>query len=91
MKLASGSGDLSELDPTSFFAQGQEYLDAGDLRDSLLKRLLIEEQSHPLAVDSYTEAFRSSQDALGKLVHDLSGFVGSAKLWVDEQLRRSRD
>ena len=28
MKLASGSGDLSELDQTSFFAQGQEYLDA---------------------------------------------------------------
>jgi Zn-dependent protease with chaperone function len=133
MKLASGSGDLGELDPTSFFAQGQEYLDAGDLRDSLLKLLLIEEQSHPFAVvraaelrrwvdsgdytrilagtyprrdedaaaslseaakqaaDSYTEAFRSSQDALGKLVHDLSGFVGSAKLWMDEQLRRSRE
>ncbi len=133
MKLACGSGDLSELDPTSFFAQGQEYLDAGDLRDSLLKLLLIEERSHPFAVvraaelrrwvdsgeytqilagtyprreddagasmseaakqaaDSYTEAFRSSQDALGKLVHDTAGFFGSAKLWVDEQLRRNRD
>jgi Zn-dependent protease with chaperone function len=133
MKLACGSGDLSELDQTSFFAQGQEYLDAGDLRDSLLKLLLIEEQSHPFAVvraaelrrwvdsgeytqilsgtyprreedasasvseaaqqaaDSYTEAFRSSQDALGKLVHDTAGFFGSAKLWMDEQLRRNRD
>ena len=133
MKLACGSGDLSELDQTSFFAQGQEYLDSSDLRDSVLKLLLIEEQSHPFAVlraaelrkwvdsgeytqilagtyprrdeddtakmseaakqaaDSYTEAFKSSQDALGKLVHDVAGFVGSAKLWIDEQLRRNRD
>ena len=115
MKLASGSGDLSELDQTSFFAQGQEYLDAGDLRDSVLKLLLVERRTHPYAVvraaelrrwvdsgeytailggdyprreddadasmsdaakkaaDSYTEVFRSSQDALGKLVHDLAG------------------
>ena len=50
MKLACGSGDLSELDQTSFFAQGQEYLDSSDLRDSVLKLLLIEEQSHPFAV-----------------------------------------
>jgi Zn-dependent protease with chaperone function len=133
MKLACGSGDLSELDQTSFFAQGQEYLDSVDLRDSVLKLLLIEEQSHPFAVvraaelrrwvdagdytqilggayprrdedagarmsdaakeaaDSYTDAFKSSQDALGKLVHDVAGFFGSAKLWLDEQLRRNRD
>ena len=50
MKLASGSGDLSELDQTSFFAQGQEYLDAGDLRDSVLKLLLVERRTHPYAV-----------------------------------------
>ena len=50
MKLASGSGDLSELDQTSFFAQGQEYLDAGDLRDSVLKLLLVERTTHPFAV-----------------------------------------
>ena len=43
------------------------------------------------AADSYTEAFRTSQDALGKLVHDVAGFFGSAKLWLDEQLRRNRD
>jgi Zn-dependent protease with chaperone function len=133
MKLACGSGDLSELDQTSFFAQGQEYLDSSDLRDSVLKLRLIEEQAHPFAVlraaelrrwvdsgeytqiltgtyprrdedagasmsdaakqaaDSYTEAFKSSQDALGKLVHDVAGFFGSAKLWLDEQLRRTRD
>ena len=50
MKLASGSGDLAELDQTSFFAQGQEYLDAGDLRDSVLKILLVERPTHPYAV-----------------------------------------
>jgi Zn-dependent protease with chaperone function len=49
MKLASG-GHLEHLDPTSFFAQGAEYAAAGDLRDSLLKLLLIEAQSHPFAV-----------------------------------------
>jgi peptidase M48-like protein len=133
MKLASGSGDLGELDPTSFFAQGQEYLDTSDVRDSLLKILLNERAAHPYAIvraaelrkwvdsgeytqilggtyprrdedaaasmseaakaaaDSYTEAFRTTQDALGKLVHDVAGFLGSAKLWLDEQLRRTRD
>jgi Zn-dependent protease with chaperone function len=49
MQLASG-GHLENLDPTSFFAQGQEYDDAGDLRDSVLKLLLVEAQSHPFAV-----------------------------------------
>jgi Zn-dependent protease with chaperone function len=130
MKLASGSGDLSELDQTSFFAQGQEYLDAADLRDSVLKLLLVERQTHPFAVvraaelrrwvdsgdytrilggdyprreedaaatvtgaareaaDSYSDSFRQSQDAVGGLVHDVAGFFGSAKLWLDEQLRR---
>ena len=43
------------------------------------------------AADSYTEAFKTSQDALGKLVHDVGGIFGSAKLWLDEQLRRNRD
>ena len=133
MKFASGSGDLSELDQTSFFAQGQEYLDQDDLRQSVLKLLLVERRSHPFAVvraaelrrwvdggdytrilagdyprrdedgaatltdaakqaaDSYSETFRSTQDAVGKLVHDAAGFFGSAKLWLDEQLRRNRD
>jgi hypothetical protein len=133
MKAASGSGDLSELDQTAFFAQGSEYLEADDIRDSVLKLLLVEGRTHPYAVvraaelhrwvdsgeytailagdyprreddgdaqiseaakdaaDSYSEAFRSSQDALGKLVHDLAGAAGSAKLWIDEQLRRNRD
>jgi Zn-dependent protease with chaperone function len=128
MKLASG-GDLDDLDATSFFAQGQEY-DESDLRDSVLKLLLIETATHPFAVvrasqlrrwvdsgeytrilggdyprrdtdddakiseaaaeaaRSYSEQFRQSQDAVGKLVHDAAGWVGSAKMWLDEKLRR---
>ena len=49
MKLASG-GHLDDLDPTSFFAQGAEYDATGDLRDSLVKLMLIEAQSHPFMV-----------------------------------------
>ncbi len=131
MQLASG-GHLEDLDPTSFFAQGAEY-DNADLRDSVLKLLLIENRSHPFAVvratelrkwvdsgeytqilagqyprrqdddqakvseaaaeaaRSYTDAFKQSQDALGKLVHDVAGVLGSVKLWLDEQLRRGQD
>ena len=131
MQLASG-GHLDDLDATSFFAQGAEYDDA-DLRDSVLKLLLIENRSHPFAVvratelrkwvdsgeytriltgeyprrqdddqakvsdaaaeaaRSYSDAFRQSQDALGKMVHDVAGVLGSVKLWLDEQLRRGQD
>jgi hypothetical protein len=49
MKLASG-GHLEHLDMTSFFAQGSEYDSSGDLRDSLLKMLLVERATHPFAV-----------------------------------------
>jgi len=49
MKLASG-GRLDDLDTTSFFAQGAEYDATGDLRDSVLKLLLIEARTHPFAV-----------------------------------------
>jgi Zn-dependent protease with chaperone function len=131
MKLASG-GHLEDLDATSFFAQGQEYDDA-DLRDSVLKLLLIENRTHPFAVvranelrrwvdsgeytrvlggdyprrdtdeqakvsdaaaeaaRSYTETFRQTQDAVGKLVHDAAGWLGSARMWLDEKLRRDDD
>jgi hypothetical protein len=126
MQLASG-GHVGDLDPTSFLAQGAEYVGAGDLRDSVLKLLLLESRTHPFAVvraaelrawvdsghytaalagdyprradddsatvsaaareaaQSYAEAFRSTQDALGRLVHDAAGWMGSAKLWWDER------
>ena len=40
------------------------------------------------AARSYSEAFQQSQDALGSLLHDVAGFAGSMKLWLDEKLRR---
>jgi len=130
MQLASG-GHVGDLDPTSFLAQGQEYVGAGDLRDSVLKLLLIENRTHPFAVvraaelrawvdagdyttvlggayprrtddgdatvseaakeaaRSYAEAFRQTQDTLGRLVHDAAGWMGSAKLWWDDRFGRS--
>jgi Zn-dependent protease with chaperone function len=57
MKSASG-GHLGDLDPTSFFAQGAEYDASGDLRDSLVKLMLIEVQSHPFAVVRASELRR---------------------------------
>ena len=132
MKMASG-GHLEDLDHTSFFGQGGEYDAAVDLRDSVLKLLLIERRSHPMTVSraselrrwvdsgeytsilageyptrdtddgakvseaaqeaarSYTEAFKDTQDTLGRLIHDTAGWVGSARLWFDEQWRRRGD
>jgi Zn-dependent protease with chaperone function len=129
MKLASG-GSIDDLDQTSFFAQGAEYAGSSDVRDSVLKLLLVERRSHPFAVSraaelrtwvdsgsytailagtyprrqeddsaqvseaaqaaarSYGDAFRESQDILGRLVHDVAGWLGTAKGWWDEQWRR---
>ena len=49
MKLASG-GHLDDLDTTSFFAQGTEYDESGDLRESILRLMLVERAAHPFAV-----------------------------------------
>jgi Zn-dependent protease with chaperone function len=129
MKM-SGGGHLENLDQTSFFEQGQEYDASTDLRDSVLKLLLIERRSHPMPVSraselrrwvesgaytavlagtyptrdgdadaklseaaqeaaaSYQQAFRDTQDTLGRLLHDTAGWLGSAKGWWDEQWRR---
>jgi Zn-dependent protease with chaperone function len=43
------------------------------------------------AATSYAEAFRETQDSLGRLVHDAAGWLGSAKVWLDEQWRRRDD
>jgi Zn-dependent protease with chaperone function len=61
MKLASG-GQLAELDTTTFLAQGTEYESAGDLRDSVLKLLLLEAQTHPMAVIRAHELRRWVED-----------------------------
>jgi Zn-dependent protease with chaperone function len=49
MKLASG-GHLEDLDTTSFFEQGSEYDESGDLRESMLRLMLVERATHPFAV-----------------------------------------
>jgi Zn-dependent protease with chaperone function len=129
MKVASG-GHLDDLDATSFFAQGNEYAETEDLRDSILKVLLVENQTHPFAVvraaelrrwtesgeytsilggtyprregdatakvsdaaqeaaASYSETFQRTQDALGNLLHDLAGWMGQARMWLDERFRQ---
>lgn len=61
MKLASG-GHLDELDITAFRAQGEEYLASPDVRDSLLKLLLLEARSHPFAVVRAAELQRWIDD-----------------------------
>lgn len=47
---SAGGGDLSQIDPTSFAEQGQEFDETGDLRDSILKLMLLETRTHPYAV-----------------------------------------
>ena len=49
MKLAGG-GRLDDLDVTAFAQQGDEYLSSPDVRDSVLKLLLLEGRSHPFTV-----------------------------------------
>jgi Zn-dependent protease with chaperone function len=57
MKLAGG-GDLSEVDTTAFLEQSTEYERAGDLRDSVLKLLLVAFRSHPMPVARAAEIRR---------------------------------
>ncbi len=129
MKLASG-GTLEELDVTSFLSQGAEYDEGGDVRESLIKLSLLQQQTHPFAVvratelrrwidsgaytailggayarrdgdddasvseaaqeaaASYALAFERTQDTLGRLVHDLAGWMGTASTWLNDRFRR---
>lgn len=57
MKLAGG-GQLDDLDIAAFRAQGEEYLSSPDVRDSVLKLLLLEARSHPFAVARAAELQR---------------------------------
>jgi hypothetical protein len=61
MKIASG-GRLDELDITAFRAQGEEYLGPPDVRDSVLKLLLLENTTHPFAVVRSAELQRWVDD-----------------------------
>lgn len=57
MKLAGG-GDLTEIDTTAFVEQAGEYERAGDLRDSVLKILLVAFRTHPMPVARAAEIRR---------------------------------
>jgi hypothetical protein len=50
MKLAGGA-QLSELNPDAFREQAQEYDAVPDLRDSILKLLQLQGQTHPFAAE----------------------------------------
>jgi Zn-dependent protease with chaperone function len=54
MKLAGGSR-LAEMNPDAFMDQAHEYDAVPDLRDSLLKVLQLQGQTHPFAVVRYAE------------------------------------
>ena len=54
MKLAGGP-QLSELNPDEFREQAHEYDAVPDLRDSLLKILQLQGQTHPFAVVRFAE------------------------------------
>ena len=54
MKLAGGPY-LSELNPDAFRAQAREYDAVPDLRDSVLKLLQLQGNTHPFAVVRYAE------------------------------------
>jgi len=49
MKLAGGA-HLAEMDVAAFLDQAAEYDGAGDVRDSVLKLLALQGQTHPFAV-----------------------------------------
>jgi Zn-dependent protease with chaperone function len=70
MKRAGG-GHLDDLDVTAFKAQGEEYLNSPDVRDSVLKLLLTEARTHPFMVVRAAELQRWVDD--GSYTRILSG------------------
>ena len=54
MKLAGGSR-LAEMNPDAFHEQAREYDAAPDLRDSILKLLQLQGNTHPFAVVRFAE------------------------------------
>lgn len=57
MKMAGG-GRGDDLDVAAFLAQGDELLGSQDVRDSVLKALLVEPRTHPLTVLRAAELHR---------------------------------
>jgi Peptidase family M48 len=46
----AGATDLTQIDIPSFLAQAREYEEIEDIRDSVIKLLAVESQTHPFAV-----------------------------------------
>src|ERR1700761_4300877 len=61
MKLAGGA-QLSELNPDAFREQAHEYDAVPDLRDSILKLLQLQGNTHPFAVVRFAEFDRWATD-----------------------------
>src|SRR5271170_6907602 len=61
MKLAGGA-QLSELNPDAFREQAHEYDAVPDLRDSILKILQLQGNTHPFAVVRFAELDRWATD-----------------------------
>jgi Zn-dependent protease with chaperone function len=57
MKLAGG-GDLSEIDTATFLVQAAEYDRTGDIRESLLKLMMLLGRTHPFPVARAAELRR---------------------------------
>ncbi|MFB9660964.1 M48 family metallopeptidase [Glycomyces mayteni] len=50
MAKLAGGGDLHDVDTAAFLEQAKEFETGGDLRDSFLKLILLEQRSHDFAV-----------------------------------------
>jgi Zn-dependent protease with chaperone function len=50
MAKMAGGGDLRDVDTAAFLEQAKEFETGGDLRDSFLKLMLLEQRSHDFAV-----------------------------------------
>jgi len=50
MAKMAGGGDLHDVDTAAFLEQAKEFESGGDLRDSFLKLMLLEQRSHDFAV-----------------------------------------
>nr|CTQ92033.1 Zn-dependent protease with chaperone function [Kibdelosporangium sp. MJ126-NF4] len=46
----AGATDLSQIDIPAFLEQAKEYEDVEDIRDSIIKLLAVEQETHPFAV-----------------------------------------
>jgi Zn-dependent protease with chaperone function len=92
MKLAGG-GDLSETDTTAFLEQAAEYERSGDVRDSILKLLMLVFRTHPVPVARAAE-IRSWIDS-GAYQEILSGTYprrdGDATASVGEDVKEAAE